>query len=98
MKPSHPGDPVWNGVQGITGQQAGASVAFDALGNMLVAGNLYGADSVDFGCGALSEPIGERAMFVTKLDRCHHCLWSHLFGHIPPTTPTSAVGGMCPKR
>jgi len=91
MKPSHPGDPVWNALQGITGQQAGASVAFDAAGNTLVAGDLYGADSIDFGCGPLSEPIGQRAMFVTKLDRCHHCLFSHRFEHIPPTTPTSAV-------
>src|SRR5690242_6885373 len=45
MNPSHPGDPVWNGVRGSMGQQAATSVAFDAAGDTLLAGNLYGPDS-----------------------------------------------------
>jgi hypothetical protein len=77
--PVGPGGPVWSQFYGSAGQQAAHSIAFDGVGNLVVAGNLFGPSAVDFGCGALTEPPGATGMFVAKLDRCGACAWSRAF-------------------
>jgi Beta-propeller repeat len=71
-----PGSTVWSSGYADSGPQTAQSVAVDADGNIIVAGNLVG--SVDFGCGPLVAVTGP-SVFVAKLDPSGACTWSKEF-------------------
>jgi hypothetical protein len=56
----------------------------DGIGNLVLAGSLFGADAVDFGCGPLTEPMGHAGAFVAMLNRCRTCVWSRIFDGTSP--------------
>lgn len=71
------GQKVWSRAIGDAGQQAGAGIAADSLGDVLLTGYFYG--SVDFGGGPLTGSIGT-TVFVTALDLKGGHQWSKAFG------------------
>lgn len=64
-------------------------LAVDASGNILLAGNYYGAP--DFGCGPLAQATG--SVFVVKLNAAGACVWSRGFPGAYVNTPRIAVDG-----
>ncbi len=76
------GTPTWtHGYDASGAQGAGsASVAIDADGNLISAGNYTG--SIDFGCGALAD-VGSSNVFLVKLSPSGACLWSKGFSSGP---------------
>jgi hypothetical protein len=75
-----PGSAISGNLYGSAGQQAASSVVVDAMGNVVLVGNVFGPEPVDFGCGPQSAADGESGTFVAKLDRCRVCVWSRIFG------------------
>ncbi|MBU8895100.1 hypothetical protein KRR26_05765 [Corallococcus sp. M34] len=62
-------------------------IAFDAAGNLFIAGNYYGTP--DFGCGPLTR--GNGSAFVAKLDTAGQCVWSSAFPGAYVENPRLAV-------
>jgi hypothetical protein len=72
------GSHVWSKHLGDGADQAWASVAIDAAGNVVVVGSFAGA--VDFGGGPLASAGGDD-IFVAKLDPSGEHLWSKRIGN-----------------
>jgi uncharacterized protein (AIM24 family) len=71
------GNPLWSKSFGDAADQNGACVAVDSAGNVLVTGSFSG--SADFGGGAL-QALGNKDIFLLKLDANGAHLWSSRFG------------------
>ena len=79
-KYSSTGAHVWSGRWGSTGEDKGASIDIDALGNVAVTG-LF-TNNVDFGGGPLTNTGGSESgdIFLVKLSPSGIHLWSKGFG------------------
>lgn len=86
---------VWSrGIRGVSDDDFGfvryeRRLAVDTAGNILIAGNYYGAP--DFGCGPLAQATG--SVFVVKLDGAGRCVWSRGFPGAHVESPRIAVDG-----
>jgi len=69
---------LWAKRFGERGSVYGNAVAVDALGNILLTGELDGV--VDFGAGPVESLAPSADVFVAKFDASGRPLWSHLFG------------------
>jgi hypothetical protein len=72
------GNHLWSKKFGDTENQFGASIAVDSSDNVLVTGSF--TSSVDFGGGTLVASGNSNDIFVAKLDKDGHHLWSNRFG------------------
>ncbi len=70
---------LWAKRFGDVGAQSGADVTVDAMGNVIVIGDVAGA--IDFGGGALPS-AGATDVFVAKLDSAGALVWAKRFGDV----------------
>lgn len=81
------GNHVWSKRFGDAAAQTGVSVAVDAQGNVIVAGDFSG--KIDLGSGALSS-AGSTDVFVAKFDSTGALVWANRFGD----NAAQSVGGI----
>lgn len=85
------GNHVWSKCFGNSSNQAGAGVAVDPSGNVLLVGTFSG--SIDFGGGNLTS-AGSTDVFIARLDANGFHSWSKLFGDASAQTGVAvAVDG-----
>ena len=85
------GNHVWSRRFGNSSNQAGAGVAVDPSGNVLLVGTFSG--SIDFGGGSLTS-AGSTDVFVAQLDAAGVHSWSRIFGDASAQTGVAvAVDG-----
>ena len=80
------GNHIWSQRYGGSGLQQGTVAAFDASGNMFVAGYSYNG-SVDFGGGPLTTTFADA--WVVKLDASGAHVWSRRIGDVSPSMATA---------
>lgn len=76
------GTHIWSKRFGDASQQAGYGLAVDGVGNVLLAGYIFG--TVDFGGGTLTAPGSNNDIFVAKFDPAGNHVWSQNFGDADP--------------
>lgn len=74
---------LWAKRFGDVGAQSGANVTVDAMGNVIVIGDVAGA--IDFGGGALPS-AGATNICVAKLDSAGALVWAKRFGDVAAQT------------